>query len=822
MTTPTAARCDTLVDQLTLAEQVSLLAGQDIWSINPIERLSIGRLRVTDGPNGARGAGNLTGGVKSAAFPVGIALGATWNPDLLKRIGGALAEEVKDKSAHVLLAPTVNLQRGPLNGRNFECYSEDPQLTGALAVAYVQGLQAAGISATIKHFVGNESEIQRTTVSSDVDERSLRELYLVPFERAVKEAGVWGIMTSYNRLNGTFTSDHDWLLQTVLRQQWGYSGLVMSDWYGSHNGDKTLRAGLDLEMPGPTRFRGADVVAAVERGDLPAELVRRAALNVLRLMERTGAMDGDGTLNEQAVERETTRALIREAGADGMVLLKNEAVLPLAPGTKVALIGPNAATARCMGGGSAQLNAHRLVSPLEGLTQALGAQAITHATGCTNHRFEPTLTGEFTVDWYDNLDLSGDPAHRDTIEATEQFLLGKPGGGKVDPMRFSLRLRGTFTPEESGTHRIGLHVAGRAKLRLDGAPVIDAWDSWERGTTFFEEGCDPVTSEVILEKGKSYEIEMDFHTCDYHNLLVFGYGIGIGKVMGQAEIDAAADLAAQADVAVLCVGRSAEWDTEGWDLPSMSLPGLQDDLIRAVAAKAKRTVVLLQTGGPVEMPWIDAVDGVVQAWYGGQEAGHAIADVLSGAAEPRGRLAQSFPRRLADAPTMGAGALAYPGVEGHIRYDEQLEIGYRHHQRHDIEPLFSFGHGLGYTEFRLGEARISADRFEETGDLSVTVTLSNIGKAAGTTVVQLYVAPQDAPVSRPKSELKAFAKVSLDAGAAQEVTLSLSARDFAWFSVEDQAWQISQGAYDLCLGQSSDRIETRITVTRDTALVAAV
>ena len=266
-----------LAEQLTLAEQVSLLSGEDFWSLPAIPRLGIGKLRVTDGPNGARGGGSLIGGVKSAAFPVGIALGATWNVALVEEVGAALADEVKSKGAHVSLSPTVNIHRSVTNGRNFECYSEDPILTAELSTAYIRGLQGQGVSATIKHFVGNESEIERTTMSSEIDERTLREVYLVPFEQAVKVAGTWGIMSSYNRLNGIFTSENDWLLSTVLRKEWRYDGVVMSDWFGSHSTAPTINAGLDLEMPGPPRDRGQKLIDAVKSGEVTADKVRERA-----------------------------------------------------------------------------------------------------------------------------------------------------------------------------------------------------------------------------------------------------------------------------------------------------------------------------------------------------------------------------------------------------------------------------------------------------------------------------------------------------------------------------------------------------------------
>nr|WP_244466936.1 glycoside hydrolase family 3 N-terminal domain-containing protein [Devosia geojensis] len=325
----TAAELEALVDAMTLEEQVSILSGEDFWSVPAVPRLDIGKLRVTDGPNGARGGGSLIGGVKSASFPVGIALGATWNVELVTEIGAALADEVKSKSAHMLLAPTVNIHRSVTNGRNFECYSEDPILTGELAAAYITGLQGQGIAATIKHYAGNESEIERTTISSQIDERALREIYLVPFEWAVKKASTWGVMSSYNKLNGTYTSEHNWLLTTVLRNEWGYDGIVMSDWFGSHSTVETVNAGLDLEMPGPTRDRGDKLVAAVKSGEVKAATVRERALNVLRLMDRTGALTDTRAFEERADDRPEHRALIRRAGAEAAVLLKNEGVLPL-------------------------------------------------------------------------------------------------------------------------------------------------------------------------------------------------------------------------------------------------------------------------------------------------------------------------------------------------------------------------------------------------------------------------------------------------------------------------------------------------------------
>ncbi len=804
----TEDRIAALADAMTLEEQVSLLSGADFWSLPAVERLGIGKLRVTDGPNGARGGGSLVGGVKSASFPVGIAIGATWNPELAGEIGKALADEVKSKSAHVLLAPTVNIHRSVTNGRNFECYSEDPFLASELAVGYIAGLQGQGIGATIKHFAGNESEIERTTMSSQIDERALREVYLAPFEAAVKQAGTWGVMTAYNRLNGTFASEHEWLLTDVLRADWGYDGLVMSDWFGSHSTAPTVNAGLDLEMPGPTRDRGEKLVAAVAAGEVSADTVRARALNVLRMMARTGALDDDSAFEEVADDRPAHRQLIRRAGAEAAVLLKNAGTLPLDAGTSgtIAVIGPNAKTAQIMGGGSAQLNAHYRVSPYDGIAEAIGADRPVYAQGCTNHRFEPTVEGRFRVEFFDSPDFSGPVVHEEEQENAEGFWFGAIADGKVDPANYTARLTGRFVPEHDGDHRVGVYAAGYAKVYVDGTLVADAWTGWQAGSTFFEEGCDEVVGLASLTAGTAHEIVIEFAPKDARNLTFSAFHVGIGWPLGDESIAAAADAARDADTAIVFVGRNGQWDTEGSDLPSITLPGRQDELVEAVAAANHNTIVVLQTGGPVEMPWLDAVAGVVEAWYPGQEAGNAIADVLLGRAEPGGRLPQTFPARWADNPTHSQDLEVYPGLDGKVRYEEGVFVGYRHYERTGIAPLFPFGFGLGYTDFEMTGFDVDASQFTETGEIILDVGLRNTGERAGSTVVQIYVRDTESSVPRPDRELKAFRKVELAAGDGVTVTLKLDTRDFVFFDVETGTWKLEAGRFDILAGFSATDI----------------
>ena len=812
---PANLSIEQLVDSMSLAEQVSLLSGQDFWSVAPNERLGVGTLRVTDGPNGARGGGSLIGGVKSASFPVGIAIGASWNPAMAEEIGAAIGDEVKSKGAHVSLAPTVNIQRTVTNGRNFECYSEDPLLTGSLAVGYIKGLQKNGVSATIKHYAGNESEIKRTTNSSEIDERSLREVYLVPFEMAVKQGGTWGIMSSYNKLNGTYAAENHWLLTEVLRGDWGYEGIVMSDWFGSRSTAPTVNAGLDLEMPGPTRDRGDKLIAAVETGEVSADTVRTRALNMLRLMERTGSISDFRAHKEEAHDRPEHRSLIRRAGAEGTVLLKNSGILPLdkKSGQTIAVLGPNAKVAQIMGGGSAQLNPHYSVSPWQGLVNALGSDALlSFAEGATNHRFEPLLTGTFKTEYFASRDLSGPVVHNETIDNIQAFLIGPIGGGKVDPAAFSLRISGTFTPKSDGLHRAGFFATGPARLKIDGKIVADCWTDWTAGQTFFEEGSNEIVGEVSLKAGHPHEVVLEYSAKKSDNLTFTAFQAGIGKPLGMDDIANAAAVAANADIALLCVGRTGEWDTEGWDLPNILLPGLQNELIEAVAAANPNTIVVLQTGGPIEMPWINMVSAVFQCWYPGQEAGNAIADVLFGDAEPGGRLPQTFPVRWSDNPAQSQDPEVYPGLNGKVRYEEGLFIGHKHYDKMGIQPLFPFGFGLTYTSFEWKNLKITP----QDDDFIVEIDVTNVGPRAGSDVVQVYVEDKSPILPRPLRELKGFAKLHLGAGETGTARVVLSPRSFATFDTGSREWVARSGAFTVHAGHTATDLVLQETLHRTT------
>ncbi|MEO5952176.1 MAG: glycoside hydrolase family 3 protein, partial [Chloroflexia bacterium] len=448
-------RVQGLLAQLTLEEKVGLLAGASMWLTVPVERLGIPAVKVTDGPNGARGAGPglFAAGTRAACLPVGIALASSWNTELVEEVGQVLGEEAQSKTAVVLLAPTINIHRSPLNGRNFECYSEDPYLAGRLAVAYINGVQSKGVGTSVKHYAGNNSEFERNTISSEIGERALREIYLPAFEAAVKEADSWTVMASYNKLNGTYTSEHPELLTSILKDEWGWNGVVVSDWFATHSTAPAVNAGLDLEMPGPTQWRGQALIDAVKNGEVTEETITESAGRVLNLIERAGALDKPEMGEEKAIDLPEHRAVARRAAAEGIVLLKNDGILPLDREKlkKIAVIGPNAKTAQIMGGGSARVNAHYAISPFDGLmNQVAELVEVGYEIGTTNHRYVPALLPSllkptedskengFMVRYYNSPDLTGEVVFEKTYATAELIWINDVGPG-VDARNFSAR-----------------------------------------------------------------------------------------------------------------------------------------------------------------------------------------------------------------------------------------------------------------------------------------------------------------------------------------------------------------------------------------------
>lgn len=822
-------RVETLLAQLTLEEKCTLVAGADLWRTPPIERLGIPALKMTDGPNGARG-GQMFGGVKAACFPCGVALASTWNTALVERIGVALAEETKTKSAHILLGPTINIHRSPLGGRNFECYSEDPYLTARLAVAYIQGLQSQGVGASLKHYVCNDAEFERTTLSTEIAERPLREIYLYPFMVAVQEAQPWTVMAAYNKVNGIYASEHPYLLTDILKQEWGFEGFVVSDWTAVKSTVPAANAGLDLEMPGPPRFFQKDLlVAAVHAGEIPEAVMDDKVRRILRIMEKCGVFESPEEQPERAVDRPEHRQLIREAAAEALVLLKNDEVLPLNEQalTSIAVIGPNAATARIMGGGSARVNYHYAISPLEGIRQRCGETIrVLHEAGCTNYKDIPLpepawltpaagMTGPgLTAQFFNSLDLSGQPVLTTVYSELHFFWFGQIAP-EIDPHTYSMRLSGTLTVPDDGTYTFSLTSAGLSRIYLDGREILDNWTRQTAGDGFFGMGSAEIQAEIPLIGGRPYAITVEYSR---QNAPMIG-GLRIGclpPVIGDP-MQRAVEAAAAADVALLFMGLSDEWDSEGFDRPDMELPGEQVALIERVAAVNPRTIVVLTSGGPLNMlPWLDKVAAVVQAWYPGQELGNAVADVLFGDVNASGKLPTTFPKRLEDNPAY----LNFPGENGKVTYGEGIFVGYRYYDKKKIEPLFPFGHGLSYTTFAYSNLRLSATTIAPEETLAVAIDITNTGTRAGKEIVQLYVRDVAARLMRPEQELKGFAKVALAPGETRTVTFTLGKEALSYYDPAVPGWVAEAGEFEVRVGASSRDIRATATFTLVTPPVA--
>jgi len=816
---------DAIVDQLSTEEAVSLLAGVDTWTVPAIERLGIGPLKMSDGPNGLRGA-EFFGGPASVCFPCGTALASSWDVGLVRRVGEALGAEARAKGAHVHLAPTVNLHRSPLGGRNFECFSEDPHLSARMAVAYVTGVQSQGVASCVKHLVANDSEFERFTISSDVDERTLRELYLIPFEAALLEAGAWAVMSAYNRLNGTYCSENQWLLTDLLRDQWEWDGAVVSDWYGTHSTAEALVAGLDIEMPGPPAHRGPRLVRAAEDKAVDPGAVEEAVRRVLLLAARTGARSRLGqpapTLAPERFEDSAERsAVAREAAAAGIVLLRNEPVegspvLPLSgPGT-IAVLGPNADNLHVQGGGSAAVRPARVVTPLEGLTAALGSTTVLHEAGAppaTSSRIDPRrmripegVDAEVAepgaegilLTYYRGSGFDGEVAgQRVSRRSNLAWLGGAVPRFDLAPGGWSARAATRLLVTMDGAHRLEVRGTGTVVVRIDGDLVHDDEAPEAHGGGAPPSDPSLRSIEVDLSAGE-HLVEVDLVPPARPGGLL-SCDIRIEEPPDQDRLARAVDAARQAEVAVVVVGVDGDIETEGHDRPDFSLPPAQVDLIRAVAAANPRTVVVVNVGSPVDMSWAEEVPAVVQLWCPGQEGGAALADVLTGRTDASGRLPTTIPLRLEDTPAHGH----WPGSEGHAPYSEGVFIGYRHYQSRGLPVRFPFGHGLSYTTFSYGPLTGVPEQLAPGAGFQVAVEVTNTGARPGSEVVQLYIGDEEAALERPPRELKGFSRVHLAPGEKATVRFPVLPRDLAYWDPAESVWKADPGRFAVEVGASS-------------------
>ena len=661
-----------LITQMTLEEKASFCSGQDFWHLKSLDRLGIPAITVADGPHGLRvvmgdpTGPDIQGSAPATCFPTASALAATWNRDLVYQVGQALAEECKEQGVSVLLGPGANIKRSPLCGRNFEYFSEDPYLSGELAKNHIRGAQSLGIGTSLKHYAANNQEYRRMTINAVMDERALREIYLAGFEIAVKEAQPWTVMGAYNRVNGVYACEHTDLLTRILREEWGFLGVLITDWGAMNDRVEALAAGMDIEMPGPNSSNDTRIAAAVREGWLDEKTLDQALERILSL-----AFRAQKALEESyQYDQDAHHTLARRAAGEGAVLLKNEGQsLPLERHARVALIGQMARTPRYQGAGSSLVNPSRMENVHDEMTRISG-------------------------------------------EAKIRFTPGYPEDG----------------------------------LEMD--PIL---------------------------------------------------------------IAEALEAAREADAVVVCAGLPDRFEVEGLDREHLRLPESQNRLIEALAAEHDRVIVVLSNGAPVEMPWIDQVQAVLEGYLGGQAGGGAAAEILYGLVNPSGKLGETFPLRLEDTPAYPN----FPGGPSTVEYRESLYVGYRFYDSVEKEVLFPFGHGLSYTSFAYSELTLSDTQISDLEELVVSLRVKNTGKLAGKEIVQLYIQPLNPLAYRPEKELKGFEKIDLEPGEEKEVRFSLDRRAFATYSTGLGAWHVQSGQYQLLVGASSRDIRCKAAVTME-------
>jgi len=804
----TEERVDQLLEQLTLEEKVSLLSGRDVWHTVAIERLGIPSIVMTDGPHGVRAAKDGSGRPYEPAtsFPTGISMAASWNPALIEKVGRALGEETRALGCHILLGPCVNIVRSPLGGRNFEAYAEDPYLAGRIGVAWVNGLQSVGIGASLKHFACNNQETERMRGSSEVDERTLREIYLPAFEAVVHEAQPWTVMCAYNRLNGTYASENEYLLRFILKDEWGFQGAVVSDWGAVHTTNESLLAGMDIEMPGPAKYYGRLALDAVRTWQVPRTVIDEAVRRILRLIVWSGAMDGSDKKGPSALNTPAHAALARELAEESITLLKNEGnVLPLERQRikKLAVIGPNASEARYGGGGSSFVNPPYSVSPLEGIRALVGDDVkIVYEEGATNWVVPPSMpAGLFPsglkAEFFNNTDFAGQPVLTRTDERIDTFWWNSSPDPLVNADIFSVRWSGKLKPTASGDWTLLLANTHLTRLYIDGKLAAEN----NRGNVSRHQlRNDPfslmATATIPLEAGREYDLRLEL----VHDMPLEVTFVRLMHILPQPEhdpIEAAVAAARGADAAVIFAGMPTYFETEGNDRPHMDLPGKQTELIRAVAAANPNTIVVVNAGAPVSMPWVNDVPAVLEAYYFGQEGGNAIARILFGDVNPSGKLPVSFPVDLQQNPAF----LNFPGRR-EVYYGERIYVGYRYYDTRGVEPMFSFGHGLSYTTFEYSQLSLP-QKAANGQSVQISLQVRNSGAHAGKEVVQLYVRDVKACLDRPFKELKGFQKVELQPGESQTVTFTLTERAFAFYDVEMPGWRVEPGEFEILIGSSS-------------------
>jgi beta-glucosidase len=802
---PLEKRVEDLFGRLTSEEKLTLLGGTG-FTTQPISRLGLPAMGMVDAGQGVRGGNGGTRG-PATAFPAGVTMASTWDTNLIGRVGEAIGVEARNKGtgAQVLLGPAVNIHRTPLGGRNGEYMSEDPYLAARLGVSYIEGMQATGVSACIKHFACNNQEEDRNGVNAKVSERALREIYLPAFEAGVKEAHVWCVMSSYNLVNGYHSSANHYLLTDILKNDWGFDGTVMSDWGGVHQTD-VVQAGNDLEMPTGKNMTVAKLQTALANHSIAQEAVDDSVRRILRTIIRVGVLDGPLTQDHSQVNSPAHSDLALEVASKGIILLKNDHnILPLDREKikSIALIGEPGHKLQVGALGSPRVTPAKTTELIDGLQHLTDGRIPLHFVGGQgNGDLLPasavTLPDNasahgFRAEYFKNAELSGEPALVRTDNEINLVMSDSPAPG-ISRRIFSVRWTGNLSVPVSGPYVLAFTGDDGYRVFLDDKQLIDKWEHGAPTTR---------TSQVQLQAGKTYALRAEFFQDggDYQARLAW-------RRTDQPMYADAIAAAKSSDVAIVCVSTMGT-EGEGNDRPSMDLPNEQTALIRAVAAVNRRTIVVLNNGTPVTMTdWLKSVPGVIEAWFPGQEGGAAIASILFGDVNPSGKLPDTLAANRSDYPDFAN----FPGTNHVENYAEDIYVGYRHFDKANVQPLFPFGYGLSYTTFKYKNLSLSSTTLAPDGSITARVDVTNAGKRAGEEVAQLYIHDPKPVIDRPVRELKGFAKIALQPGETKTVEFKIKPRDLAYFDMPGHQWKANAGDYEIEIGVSSRDIRLKKAV----------
>jgi beta-glucosidase len=782
---PVEARVADLLPRLTLDEKLSMLGGDRDFYIRPIPRLGLPEIRMADGPLGVRNYG------PSTAYPGTIGLAASWDTALARKFGASVGSDARARGVHIMLGPAVNINRIPMNGRNFEYLTEDPFLAGRFAVAIVNGIQSQGVAATVKHYAANSQETERDTINEIISERTLREIYLPAFRAAIEEGHAWCVMDAYNRVNGHYCTASDWLNSAVLKYEWGFQGIVMSDWGAVHETLGVANAGMDLEMPSGVYLNAARLKPLLDSGEVTLPTIDDKVRRILRLEIANGFLDRPQLIASIPKDDPRSAAVALQMAREGTVLLKNEGgFLPLDRSRvkTIVVVGPNA-DAYVGGGGSAHVVPAHSVSLLDGLRRVAGP-------GVRIDRIEEPgaelLASLLPATQYASplkLEFFTGNMHATKLLATaedskiDRDWTGRAPAEGVAGASYIAKWTGKIQAPSSGRYIFMLGCRGGGNVRLDGREILGVW--WNPEDR-------PLTTVRTLEAGRTYDLVVTYvHREDKPAVVQFAWGAAPPLLS-----DADAARVGAADAVIVAAGFSATSEGEGADR-TYELPGEQSELIRRVAAINPHTAVVIDSGGSVATAgWIGRIPALLQAWYPGQEGGTALAEILFGDVNPSGKLPISYEKRWEDS----AAYANYPGTDGKVSYGEGILVGYRWFDAKGIAPLFPFGHGLSYTSFRYDRLGIAAGA---DGSWDVSFDVTNTGGRAGDEVAQVYVSAPPSAELRPPRELKGFARLSLNPGETKRATVSLGRDAFAYFSEKKGAWTVDPGAYSISVGASS-------------------